>query len=158
NTLTLAPGSVITGDVYGTGGDTFQLGGTGAATFDASTLGDTAQYQGFATFNKVDSSAWTVTGTSPFTGDVNVNGGTLVVNGDLSAASTMTIYSGGTLSGTGTVPFTLLENGATLAPGPLSGIGTLTINDRVMFCDCSTYAVKVSATGSDLANIVAGGA
>ena len=34
NTLTLAQGSVITGNVIGTGSDTFQLGGTGAATFD----------------------------------------------------------------------------------------------------------------------------
>ncbi len=41
----------------------------------------------------------TVTGTGSFTGDVNVNGGTLVVNGDLSAASLMVRRTpGGTLS------------------------------------------------------------
>lgn len=80
------------------------------------------------------------------------------MNGDLSSAGIMTVNSGGTLSGTGTVPFTLLADGATLAPGPQgSGIGTLTINDRLMFCDCSTFAVKVSGTGNDLARVVAGG-
>src|SRR6202040_3964635 len=88
----------------------------------------------------------------------NVNGGTLVVNGNLSAASLMTVNPGGTLSGTGTVPFTLLDNGATLAPGPVgTRTGMLTINDRVMFCTCSTYAVKVSGTGNDFAQVVTGG-
>jgi uncharacterized protein with beta-barrel porin domain len=70
----------------------------------------------------------------------------------------MFVNPGGALSGTGTVPFTLLDNGATLAPGPVgTGTGTLTINDHVTFCTCSLYAVKVSATGNDLARIVAGG-
>ncbi len=158
NTLTLAQGSVISGNVLGTGSDTFQLGGTGAATFDISTLGPAAQYQGFGTFNKIGSSVWTLTGASTFTGDVNVNAGTLVVNGNLSSASIMMVNPGGTLAGTGTVPLTLVDNAATLAPGPLgSGTGSLTINDRVMFCTCSTYAVKVSGTGNDFAQIMAGG-
>jgi autotransporter-associated beta strand protein len=157
NTLTLAQGSVISGNVLGTGSDTFQLGGAGAATFDISTLGPAAQYQGFGTFNKIGSSVWTLTGASTFTGDVNVNAGTLVVNGNLSSAGIMMVNPGGTLAGTGTVPLTLVDNAATLAPGPLgSGTGSLTINDRVMFCTCSTYAVKVSGTGNDFAQIMAG--
>ena len=158
NTLTLAQGSVISGNVLGTGSDIFQLGGTGAAAFDVGSLGPAAQYQGFGTFNKIGSSVWTLTGTSTFAGDVNVEAGTLVVNGNLSAASIMMVNPGGTLAGTGTVPLTLLDNAATLAPGPLgSGTGSLTINDRVMFCTCSTYAVKVSGTGNDFAQIMAGG-
>ena len=158
NTLTLAQGSVISGNVLGTGSDTFQLGGTGAATFDISTLGPAAQYQGFGTFNKIGSSVWTLTSTSTYAGDVNVDAGTLVVNGNLSSASIMMVNPDGTLAGTGTVPLTLVDNAATLAPGPLgSGTGSLTINERVMFCTCSTYAVKVSGTGNDFAQIMAGG-
>ena len=138
--------------MLGTGSDTFQLGGTGAATFDVSTLGPAAQYQGFGTFNKIGSSVWTLTSTSTFAGDVNVDAGTLVVNGNLSSASIMMVNPDGTLAGTGTVPLTLVDNAATLAPGPLgSGTGSLTINERVMFCTCSTYAVKVSGTGNDFA-------
>jgi hypothetical protein len=126
NTLTLAPGSVISGNVLGTGSDTLQLGGTGAATFDVSALGPAAQYRGFGTFNKIGGSVWTLTGISTYAGDVNVDGGTLVVNGNLSSAGVMTVNPGGTLSGTGTVPFTLLADGATLAPGPQgNGTGTL---------------------------------
>ncbi|MEA2917276.1 MAG: hypothetical protein QOJ15_9357 [Bradyrhizobium sp.] len=159
NTLTLAPGSVISGNVLGTGSDTFQLGGTGAATFDVSQLGPAAQYRGFDIFNKIDSSIWTLTGTSTFPGQVNVNAGTLVVNGNLASANVMLVNPGGTLAGTGIVPFTLLDNGATLAPGPLgSATGMLTIMDRVMFCTCSIYAVKVSGTGNDFAQVMAGGA
>jgi uncharacterized protein with beta-barrel porin domain len=158
NTLTLAPGSVISGTVFGTGSDTFQLGGTGAASFDLSQLGPAAQYRGFDIFNKIDSSTWTLTGTSTFPGQVNVNAGTLVVNGNLASANVMLVNPGGTLAGTGIVPFTLLDNGATLAPGPLgTATGMLTIKDRVMFCTCSIYAVKVSGTGNDFAQIMAAG-
>ena len=90
NTLTLAPGSVISGKVLGTGSDTFQLGGSGAASFDVSQIGAAAQYQGFGTFNKIGSSVWTLSGTSSFAGPVNVNDGTLSVNGNLSSASGLT--------------------------------------------------------------------
>ena len=89
--------------MLGTGSDTFQLGGTGAASFDVSQIGAAAQYQGFGTFNKIDSSVWTLTGTSTFAGPVNVNGGTLSVNGNISSASGVTVNAGGTLGGNGIV-------------------------------------------------------
>lgn len=60
--------------MLGTGSDTLQFGGTGAATFDVSTPGPAAQYQGFDTFNKIGSSVWTLTGASTYAGDVNVSG------------------------------------------------------------------------------------
>ena len=66
-------------------------------------LGPAAQYQGFGTFNKIDSSVWTLTGTSTFAGPVNVNGGTLAVNGDITSASGVTVNAGGTLGGNGIV-------------------------------------------------------
>ena len=105
--------------MLGTGSDTFQLGGTGAATFDVSQIGAAAQYQGFGTFNKIDSSVWTLTGTSTFAGPVNVNGGTLAVNGDCHVGERRDWSTpGGTLAGTGIVPFTLLDNGAHAGAGP----------------------------------------
>jgi autotransporter-associated beta strand protein len=66
-----------------------------------SQIGAAAQYQGFGTFNKIDSSVWTLTGTSSYAGPVNVNGGTLAVNGDISSASSLTVNAGGTLGGNG---------------------------------------------------------
>jgi autotransporter-associated beta strand protein len=158
STLTIAPTSVISGVVEGGPSAVLAFGGTGTANFDLSQMGPTAQYRDFGNLSKVGNSTWTLTGTTALAGTVEVNGGTLVVNGDLSTASILLVNPGGTLSGTGTVPFTLLDDGATLAPGPLgTGTGTLTIKDRVQFCDCSIYAVKVSGSGNDIARIVAGG-
>src|SRR5258708_33146443 len=99
--LTLAQGSAITGLGLATGSDAFALGGAGEATFDVSALGPAAQYQGFGTFNKIGSSIWTLAGTSTFAGPVNVNAGTLLVNGNMSSASTMMVNAGGTLGGGG---------------------------------------------------------
>jgi uncharacterized protein with beta-barrel porin domain len=147
NTLTLGPGSVISGNVLGTGADTFQLGGTGAASFDISQIDPAAQYQGFGTFNKIDSSIWTLTGTSTFTGPVNVNGGTLAVNGDITSASGVTVNAGGTLGGTGVVGNTTV-NGGTLAPG--NSIGTLTVSGSLTMTAASTYLVQISGASSDM--------
>jgi uncharacterized protein with beta-barrel porin domain len=150
NTLTLAAGSVITGNVLGTGSDTFQLGSSGAATFDVSQLGAAAQYRGFGTFNKIDSSTWTLTGTSTFTGPVNVNGGTLSVNGDISSAASLTVNAGGILGGNGVVGNTTI-NGGTLSPG--NSIGLLTVNGNLAFTAASTYMVEVSPTTADRTNV-----
>ncbi|QPF95259.1 autotransporter domain-containing protein [Bradyrhizobium commune] len=149
NTLTLAPGSVITGSVIGGGNDTFQLGGTGAANFDASLLGP-AQYGGFSTFNKVGDSTWTLTGSSVFAGAMNINAGTLLVNGDITGASTTTVNAGGTLGGTGTVN-NVVVNGGVLAPG--NGIGTLTVWHGLSFTAASTYMVQVSPSSADRTNV-----
>jgi autotransporter-associated beta strand protein len=150
NTLTLAPGSVISGNVFGAGADTLQLGGSGTGSFDVSALGPAAQYQGFGTFNKIDSSIWTLTGTSTFAGPVNVNAGTLLVNGNMSSASAMTVNAGATLGGNGTVGNTTI-NGGILSPG--NSIGTLTVQGNLAFTTASTYMVEISATGADRTNV-----
>ena len=145
NTLTLLPGSVISGNVLGFGSDTFQLGGIGAATFDLSQLGAAAQYRGFSTFNKIDSSIWTLTGASTYAGPVTVTGGTLAVNGNLASASLLTLNAGATLGGNGTLG-AIAINGGTLAPG--NSIGTLTVASLTMTA-ASTYMVEVSGASSD---------
>ncbi|TYL69594.1 autotransporter domain-containing protein [Bradyrhizobium cytisi] len=150
NTLTLAPGSVISGNVLGTGSDVFQLGGTGAATFDVSQIGPAAQYQGFDTFNKIGSSTWTLIGTSSYAGPVNVNGGTLSVNGDITSASGVTVNAGGTLGGNGTVGNTTINGGA-LAPG--NSIGLLTVQGSLTFTAASSYMIEVSPANADRVNV-----
>lgn len=145
NTVTLAPGSVISGNVLGFGSDTLQLGGTGSANFDVSQIGASAQYRGFGTFNKIDSSLWSLTGTAGYAGPVNVNGGTLAVNGNLASASLLTVNAGGTLGGTGVLGAAAIHGG-TLAPG--NSIGTLIMSSLTMTA-ASTYLVEVSGTSSD---------
>src|SRR5262249_56816041 len=94
NTLTIAPTSTITGNVLGSGTDRFQLGGTGNGSFDLSSIGPSAQYQGFDTFNVI-SGTWTVFNTFAQSQAWNVNGGTLAGTGTLSSVN---VNNGGTLS------------------------------------------------------------
>jgi uncharacterized protein with beta-barrel porin domain len=149
NTLTIAPGSTISGNVIGTGSDAFQLGGSGSGVFDMSRLGP-AQYGGFSTFNKVDNSTWTATGSSVFTGSVNITGGTLLVDSDLNGASATTVNAGGTLGGSGIVN-NVLVNGGALSPG--NGIGTLTVWHGLTFTAAATYLVEVSPSSADRTNV-----
>ena len=144
--LTLGPGSVINGLVLGGGAGTFQLGGTGKDTFNLSLIGAGQQYDGFSTFNKVDSSNWTVTGTGAQ--DWNVLGGTLSVNGVINGL--VTVNAGGTLGGTGTID-NVFVNGGVLAPG--NSIGTLNVANSLTFSAASSYMVEISGASSDLTRV-----
>ncbi|WP_453948497.1 autotransporter outer membrane beta-barrel domain-containing protein [Bradyrhizobium sp. USDA 377] len=144
NTLTLGPGSVINGQVLASGTDTFQLGGTGKDTFNLDLIGVGLQYDGFSTFNKIDSSTWTLTGTG--NQDWNVLGGTLLLAGTING--TVNVASGGTLSGVGTVGTTTV-NGGTLAPG--NPTGTLTVSGDLSFTSASSYVVRLSGASNSLA-------
>lgn len=146
NTLTLGPGSNIIGQVLGTGTDTFQLGGTGKDAFNLGLIGPGQQYDGFSTFNKVDASNWSVTGTG--SQDWNVLGGTLSVNGTITGA--VTVAAGGTLGGAGTVGNTLIDGG-TLAPG--NSVGTLNVAGSLVFTAAATYLVEISGATADLTRV-----
>jgi len=84
--------------------------------------------------NKSGSGTWAVTGSAhDFTGATTVNGGTLLVQspGSLPAGSAVTVNSGGTLGGNGTINGTVnLLAGGVLAPGGISTIGTLTLSNN----------------------------
>lgn len=147
NTLTLGPGSRIDGSAHGFGTDTFQLGGTGTDTFNASLFA--TQYSGYATFNKIGPSIWSLTGANAATMPWTVNAGTLIVNGNL-ASSTMTVNAGGTLGGDGIVGDTSISGG-TLAPGNSTGL--LTVQGSLAFTAASSYMVEVSATNADRTNV-----
>jgi uncharacterized protein with beta-barrel porin domain len=168
NTLQLQPGYNIVGNVVGTGGDAFQLGGSGSSNFSLSSFGSTQQYQGFATFSVVGGN-WTLTGTNttavPFsvsnaTATVNgtlndssatVNaGGVLVVNGSLSDP---TINSGGILTGTGTVGPTQINSGGTFAPGNGTPGTSMTINGSLAFASGALYVVNLNPTTSSFATV-----
>ncbi|PDT88628.1 autotransporter domain-containing protein [Bradyrhizobium sp. Y36] len=144
NTLTLGPGSVINGQVLASGTDTFQLGGTGKGAFQLDLIGTGLQYDGFATFNKVDSSTWTVTGTG--NQDWNVLGGTLMLAGTING--TVSIAAGGTFGGIGTVG-TIVVSGGALAPG--NPTGTLNVSGDLSFTSASSYMVQVSGANNGLA-------
>jgi outer membrane autotransporter protein len=152
NTLTLAPGFTINGTVGGGTGNILQLGGAGAGTFNASTIG--TQYLNFTTFNKIGTSTFDLIGSGNQAW--SVQGGVLLVDG---AAGIVTVQSGATAGGSGTVGGLVVGGGATAAPGgTLAGpsIGTLNVAGNVSFAANSLFQVslnpaqasRIAATGT----------
>jgi outer membrane autotransporter protein len=81
---------------------------------------------------------------SAFTGATAVNAGTLSVNGSL-AGSTLTVASGATLGGSGTVGDTLIQSGGHLAAG--NSVGTLSIAGNLTLASSSNLDVELGAPG-----------
>ena len=87
-----------------------------------------------------------LTGDNPLSGPTTVEAGRLAVNGAL-ASSIVTVQSGATLGGNGTVGGILAQAGSTIAPG--NSIGTLSVNGNVTFLPNSIYQVEVNAAGQN---------
>ncbi len=149
NSLTLEAGFSITGNVVAfSAADIFALGGAANASFDVTQIGATAQYQGFGVFQKTGTSTWTLTGTNTATMPWTILQGTLAVTGEI-ASSTMTIQSGGTLGGSGTVGAIVAQSGATVAPGVITPFSTLNVTGNASFAAGSTFTVNINSAGQN---------
>jgi outer membrane autotransporter protein len=106
NTLQLQAGSTILGNVVVTAGGsaTLALGGSANSSFDVSSIGPSAQYQGFGAFQKTGSSTWTLGGTTTADMPWTINGGVLSISsdGNLGAPSGNLTLASGTLQTTAT--------------------------------------------------------
>jgi len=130
-TLTLGPGSIINGNVLGTGGDTFQLGGaTGSDVFNVTNIGASQQYRGFTTFNKIGGSTWELFGTGTQTWNV----------------------SGGVLSGVATIGGLNVLAGGTFAPGNGTPSTFMTVTGSLAFQSGAQYLVQLNPTTSTTTN------
>ncbi|QCI64152.1 autotransporter outer membrane beta-barrel domain-containing protein [Phreatobacter stygius] len=138
--------ATLTGQAVGSGTDTFRFAGAGGNTFDVSQIGS-----GWSLLDKAGSSNWTLTGTSTYAGPVTVSGGTLSVNGNLASAASLTVSSGGTLGGTGTVGTTTINAGGVLAPG--NSLGTITVSGTLTLAAGSTTVIEASSAGTDRINV-----
>jgi autotransporter-associated beta strand protein len=87
-----------------------------------------------------------------FVGPVNVNAGTLLVNGALGNA-TVTVASGAILGGTGTIlgPVTV-QSGGTFSPG--ASIGTLAVSNNLVLADGSTTVFEANMTTLAQDNVI----
>ena len=119
NSLTIQGGSILGDVVAGSGTNTLTFA-LGSGNF---VLG--GSYSGFTT--------------------AVVQSGRLSVNGSLQAGSGLTVASGATLGGTGSVPSTTVFG--TIAPG--NSIGTLTVNGNLTLANSSTTVIEVQGTSSD---------
>ncbi|MFS8137312.1 MAG: autotransporter domain-containing protein, partial [Thermomonas sp.] len=156
NTLELRAGYSFTGNVVASGtGNVLRLGGAADATLNLATG---LQYQGFASFEKIGATTWTVSGTGNTSHVWNINAGTLTgdstslqgnitnnaaVNFDQAATGT---YAG-VMSGTGSFSKlgagNLILTGINTYNGATSvNAGTLSVNGSI-----SNSAVTVNNGG-----------
>jgi len=170
---------VLSGDSIYTGGTTInagvlQLGAggtTGSVTGAIANNGELWFYRsdnvtsanpisGSGSITKFGANTLTLTGTNSYAGATNVNGGTLLVNGDQSAATGLTtVLAGATLGGTGILGGSVdMSAGGTLAAGS-NGVGTLTINGNLALGGTSHLAFDLGQAGAvggalnDLVNV-----
>ncbi|MGE8619375.1 MAG: autotransporter domain-containing protein [Achromobacter spanius] len=90
---------------------------------------------------------------SAFSGQTNVLGGALTVNGSL--GGTLNVASGASLHGVGQVGTTTLQSGATLAPGQVGG--TLNVAGDLTFSPGSIYQVAADSQSSASSRVVVSG-
>lgn len=106
---------------------------------------------------KTGSGTWTLSGNNSYTGATTVNGGKLVIEGNVSTSIT-SVNTGGTLSGTGTVGALNINNGGTLAIG--NSPGTLNVAGDLTFAtgSISNFEINAFTSGNyDLALAVLSG-
>jgi outer membrane autotransporter protein len=135
------------------------LAGAGSVTLGAATL-TTGNDNTSTTFSgtlsgtgglaKIGIGALTLSGISSYSGTTAANAGTLIVNGSI-ASSAVTVNSGATLSGTGTVGGLTINNGGTFAPG--NSPGTMTVAGNLAFQSGALYVVQINSSTASSTNV-----
>jgi autotransporter-associated beta strand protein len=122
-------------------------GGDGLSTSFAGVI------SGAGSLTKIGVGAQTLSGANTYTGGTIISNGTLLVNGSAGAGA-VTVISGGTLGGTGTIAGNVTNSG-TLLPGA-GGAGTLTINNLTLKAG-STNTLTVNGSTLAQTSIAVGG-
>jgi autotransporter-associated beta strand protein len=97
---------------------------------------------------KVGSGTFTLEGFNTYTGDTNVNGGVLQIDGSIS--SNASVQRRATLAGIGTVDGNLVNNGGTISPGASAGVpGTLTVTGNYTTAPRSAATLFIQLAGQN---------
>jgi autotransporter-associated beta strand protein len=120
------------------------------------TPAEKAQYQrqldeyneGYGTvgIRKTGLGKWILNSNNTYSGETNVEAGTLVINGDQSGNGVTTVSADATLGGGGTLPGALINRG-TVAPGETT-TGTLTVQGNYRQTSGATLAVQIGGTAA----------
>jgi autotransporter-associated beta strand protein len=138
-----------------TGHDRVTIEGTGAGqvSLTGNITGTGGLTKNSSSFNLV------LSGTNSYTGTTVVNGGTVFVNGNSSGATgAVTVNTGATLSGNGTVGGAVTINtGGTIEGGSATGtIGTLDLNNNLTVGNGGTLRAQLNGATSDRINLSGG--
>ena len=132
---------------------TVQVTNTGLTTFSG-VISDGGLVYGFI---KTGSGTLALNNTETYTGPTTVSAGTLQINGQLAAASAVTVNSNATLSGTGTINGTVaISASGILAPSTSSAIGTLTVSNNLTLDGNLFFKVKKLVSQSNDIAFVSG--
>ena len=99
-------------------------------------------------FSKAGEGILVLTGNNTYTGRTTVSGGLLRVDGSI-VNSSLTVQSGGSVGGKGTLPTTVVRSGGVLAPG--NSIGTLTVAN--LDINGGTINAEIQGPQNDLINV-----
>jgi len=165
NTLTLLPGSSITGNVVAfQGGSSLILSGSTNGTLAVSQDGSTAQYQGFTNYEKNGTGTWTLTSSTTAATPWTVSSGTLIVGGSGALGTGGVTINGGTLA-TGAGNHTIDVTQYTEQPAgnlslSIAGAGTAATADQLAVTNANSLPSDVTLGGTltvNLARFVASG-
>ncbi|WP_448097661.1 autotransporter-associated beta strand repeat-containing protein [Luteibacter yeojuensis] len=151
----IASGTLQLGDGGAAGSVAGDIADNGTLVFDRS---DTSTYTGLITgtgsLEQQGSGTIVLTGNNAYAGPTAVRAGSLIINGDQTAATgTTSVDSGGTLGGKGTIGGDVtIADGGTLSPGDVGAApGTLSVKGSLAMSDTSNLNVNLGQ-----ANVVGG--
>jgi autotransporter-associated beta strand protein len=147
-TLEIAGTSVLgngsyAGNISIAGGAAFKYSGSATQTLSGVISGD-------GSLTQAGAGTLTLSGANSYTGATVADTGTLLVNGSLAAASTVTINFDAKLGGTGTIGGAVTVYGA-LAPG--ESAGTLTVNNSLAMATGSAYEWQLGGIAADMVDV-----
>ncbi len=123
-------------------------------TGSATQAGVISELGGPRPLEKIGAGTLVLTANNTYSGATTVNAGTLFVNGSI-ANSAVTVNSGATLAGIGTVGATTINSGGIFAPG--TSPGTMTVQGNLAFQSGALYLVQVNPSTASSTNVTAGG-
>ena len=145
--LAMANGTTLQAGANGlTAANAVAITGAGTVDTQANTLTLSGDVSGTGTLTKAGAGTLVLSGTNNLSGATTVSGGSLKVTGAI-ASSAVTVESGASLGGTGTVGALTVNSGATLTPG--MSPGTLTVAGNLLLQTGSTTEIEVSPTVAD---------